>query len=186
MLIADTINLNLTGVKAQQYKFRFIPENMDIEGLSAFLVDNYLRTTTPLLLSDSSDAPFSIVNIPGAYAANRFSIVFRQQAAAAFTNITATRVSGSTNVQVNWQVAHEANMAKYELERSNNGTNFNRILYVDPSANNCSTASYAHLDDEATSGANYYRVKALRTNGQFFYSNTVMVQPSKGGNSAHQ
>jgi hypothetical protein len=179
---ADTINLNLTGVKAQQYKFRFIPENMDIEGLSAYLVDNYLRTTTPLLLSDSSDAPFSIVNIPGAYAANRFSIVFRQQAAAAFTNITATRVSGSTNVQVNWQVAHEANMAKYELEKSNDGTNFSRMLFVDPSANNCSTASYGHLDDEASSGANYYRVKAIKTNGQFFYSNTVMVQPAKGGN----
>ena len=45
----DTIFLNLTGVKAQQYRFEFMADQLYRPGLTAFLEDNYLHTRTPLI-----------------------------------------------------------------------------------------------------------------------------------------
>ena len=61
----DTIFLNLTGVRVQQYQFQFNADNINTEGLEGFLEDNYLHTRTPLNLSGSTVVNFSIVNIAG-------------------------------------------------------------------------------------------------------------------------
>ncbi len=175
----DTIFFNLTSTKAQQYKFEFIPQHMNVEGLAAYFEDSYLQTRTTLNLEDTNTVLFNIVNIPGSYAPNRFRIVFRQQPAPAFTSITATR-NGNTVVSVNWQVANEAGMRQYELERSSNGVDFTRILFADPSLNNGAVAAYSYTDMSASPSVNYYRVKASRNCGIDFYSNTVMVASVKG------
>ena len=71
----DTIFLNLTGVRVQQYRFVFNAENLDPR-MEAFLEDSYLNTRTPVNMSGSTEVNFSMVNIPGSYAADRFRIVF--------------------------------------------------------------------------------------------------------------
>ena len=72
----DTIFLNLANTKVQQYRFEFTADQLDQPGLTGFLEDNYLHTSTPLNLNGSTLVDFNIVNIPGSYAANRFRIVF--------------------------------------------------------------------------------------------------------------
>ncbi len=44
----DTIFLNLTGLRAQKYRFEFMAQQLYQQGLTAFLEDNYLHTSTPL------------------------------------------------------------------------------------------------------------------------------------------
>jgi len=175
----DTIYFNLSSTKAQQYKFQFIPSNLGTDGLTAFFQDSYLQTSTPLSLNDSSEYSFTIVNIPGSYAQNRFRIVFNRPAPAAITQVSAARNNG-VPVAVNWQVQHENNVQQYELEHSTNGANFSRIAFVDPNGTtNASTSAYQYVDQAATTGANFYRVKVISTCGGPFYSDTVDVRPLK-------
>ena len=49
----DTIFLNLTGVRVQQYRFVFNAENLDSR-LEGFLEDNYMHTRTPVNMSGST------------------------------------------------------------------------------------------------------------------------------------
>ena len=46
----DTIFLDLSGLKTQQYRFDFIANKLDQPGLEAYVEDNYTHTKTPLNL----------------------------------------------------------------------------------------------------------------------------------------
>ena len=74
----DTIFYKLGQLKLQQYEFEFIANEIQEPGLAAFLEDNYLHSSTRIGLSDTTRLGFSIVNIPGSYASDRFRLVFRQ------------------------------------------------------------------------------------------------------------
>ena len=119
----DTIFLNLTGMKVQQYQFRFDADNINT-GIEGFLEDNYLHTRTPINLSGSTVVNFNIVNIAGSYAPDRFRIVFAPSVVlpVTFTSVKAYRQD--KNINVEWRVENEMNMKQYEVEKSTNGTQF--------------------------------------------------------------
>lgn len=75
----DTLFLNLTGVRVQNYKWSCKLSNMSQKGLVAFLVDSYLHTTTALNMNGTTDVNFDVANIPASYAADRFMIVFKKE-----------------------------------------------------------------------------------------------------------
>lgn len=54
-----------------------IPRRLTQEGLEAFLEDRYLGTRTAVSLQDTTRIAFSVVNVPGSYATDRFRLVFR-------------------------------------------------------------------------------------------------------------
>ncbi len=175
----DTIFLNLAGTRAQQYRFQFKPEGLNTEGLTAYFEDSYLNTSSPISLTDTSSVLFSIANIPGSYAVNRFRIVFRQAPPPAFTMINATRNSNNGPVSVSFTVSHESAIQHYEIERSDNGVDFQNILIIDPIGNNCGTYSYTTIDQLPLRGINYYRIKGLKNNSNIFYSSIVKLSPGK-------
>ena len=72
----DTIFLNLTGVSARKYRFEFLADQLYKPGLSAWLIDNYLHTSTPLYIDGTTDADFTVTSAAGSKTANRFMIVF--------------------------------------------------------------------------------------------------------------
>ena len=74
----DTIFYKLGQLKVQQYQFEFIPNSLQHPGLEAFLEDNYLQTSTPVSLSDTTRLMFNIINEPGSYATDRFYLVFQR------------------------------------------------------------------------------------------------------------
>lgn len=73
----DVINYKMGQVRVQQYELEFIPENMNAGGLQAFLEDKFLRRSYPVSLEATTRIRFSIENIPGSYAEDRFRLVFR-------------------------------------------------------------------------------------------------------------
>ena len=81
----DTIQYNLGNLRAQTYQFRFGPENMAGSGITAFLEDRFLRTSTLVSLLDSSFKDFSVTGDPASAAADRFRLIF----------IKRTRTTGS-------------------------------------------------------------------------------------------
>ena len=78
---------------------------------------------------------------------------------------------------LNWKVATEDNFSHYEIERSQNGTNFVKIGNK-PAAGNNST--YSYTDKTAQEGNNYYRLKMIDLDGSFEYSNVQRVDMSCG------
>jgi len=124
-----------------------------------------------------------VQNIPGAYAPNRFYIVFRQDAAGplpvTFTTVTATRNADKT-IAVQWKVEQEVNISGYEVERSSNGSNFTSLYNRGAVGNNNSSATYDFIDGLPFAADNFYRIKATSINGQIQYSNIVKLGGNKG------
>jgi hypothetical protein len=125
---------------------------------------------------------FSVQNIAGSYAADRFKIVFNQVAAGplpvTITAVTANRNADRT-IAVQWKVVQEINIVAYEVERSNNGSNFTPVHNRAAYSNNSNSVTYDFTDLRPFSGDNFYRIKAISIGGQVQYSNVVRLNGSK-------
>ncbi|WP_293300162.1 T9SS type A sorting domain-containing protein [Pedobacter sp. UBA4863] len=75
-------------------------------------------------------------------------------------------------VVLNWQTQMEQYNKGFEIEKSIDGENFNRIDFVMGKNN---PGNYSFTDWYAKVGLNYYRLKQLDFNGNFSYSNVVAV-----------
>lgn len=75
----DVIQYNLAQFRAMTYELELIPENLNLNGLRAYLEDKYLNSTTELSLNDTTRYGFSLnASVPASYTADRFRIVFRR------------------------------------------------------------------------------------------------------------
>jgi Zn-dependent metalloprotease len=82
------------------------------------------------------------------------------------------------NVLLTWKVAAEQNNRMFEVERSTDGINFNKLVSVN--ADNRNNGLYSYADKTAAAvGIFYYRLKQVDANGTFRYiCNTVAVKLS--------
>jgi hypothetical protein len=171
----DTIFLNLTGVKVQKYRFEFTADQVYQPGLRAFLQDNYLHTGPALNIDGTTTIDFSVVNIAGSYAANRFMIVFSQLGALPVTFTSVKAYQKDKNIDVEWNVENELNIQQYEVEKSTDGSLFTNLSVTTPAGNGGQSASYQVTDTRPVAGYNYYRIKSVDDNGKTAYSNVVKV-----------
>jgi hypothetical protein len=177
----DTIFLNLANTKAQKYRFEIAADWFDQQpGLTAFFEDSYLHTSTPLDLAGTTTIDFNIVNIPGSYAVNRFSIVFTPPVALPLTLTSVKAYQKNKDIAVEWTVENESNMKQYEVERSDDGNHFSKAGTV--KANNNAATNYSWTDVNPGNGLNYYRIKSIDINDKIEYSKIVKVQNSKNIN----
>lgn len=81
------------------------------------------------------------------------------------------------NTTLNWETENEQNFDHFEIERSSNGVDFSGIGFK-AAANSTSRMSYQYLDDLSSVSANvlYYRLKIVDVDGQFKYSNVIMIR----------
>jgi hypothetical protein len=75
----DTVFYKLGQLQLQQYEFEFVPNKLNEPGLQAWLEDDFLHTSTPVNLMDTSRISFEVLNNPGSAAEGRFRLVFRQR-----------------------------------------------------------------------------------------------------------
>jgi hypothetical protein len=81
--------------------------------------------------------------------------------------------------KISWQVADQTNVKRYEIEKSNDGINFNYLTTVN---NNFST-NYIAEDKALVDGINYYRIKVINNDGKYSYS-TIVTLALKGNTSS--
>lgn len=74
------------------------------------------------------------------------------------------------NVTLNWATASELNSSHFELERSNDGREFEKIGKVQGSGTSSERIDYKFQDKEPLVGENYYRLKQVDFDGTFEYS----------------
>ena len=172
----DTLFIDMTKLRVQNYQWELILNNMDFPGREAFLIDGYNQTITPLNMAGTTLVNFNVQNIAGSYAADRFKIVFKQLAVVpvSFVSVQASR-NANRSIAVKWKVANETNIKLYEVQRSADGVNFTGILTLAATGNTGADARYADNDLSPLSQDNFYRIMALSTSGQKQYSDIVKV-----------
>ena len=75
---------------------------------------------------------------------------------------------------IQWSVADDIDIDHYELEESNNGSIFHILRNIAAKQNNFKT-DYKEEDDNLNIGNNFYRVKAVSTNGTAIYSKILKI-----------
>ena len=89
----------------------------------------------------------------------------------------------NNTVNLNWATATEINNYGFEVERSLDKTNWNKIAFVNGRGNSNNVNNYAYTDNQITKGGYYYyRLKQLDNDGAFTYSDITEVNinmPSK-------
>jgi len=73
---------------------------------------------------------------------------------------------------INWDVATEENVSRYEIEKAIDNNNFVTIAVVIRSDNKL---SYSYTDNNMDGGTTIYRIKVVTLDGRIRYSNTVAV-----------
>lgn len=72
----DEIQFNTSNLKQQVYKLQLTPQNLDKDGLTAILKDNYKGTSTTLNLSAATTLEFTVDANAASAAVDRFKVVF--------------------------------------------------------------------------------------------------------------
>ncbi|MDP4286007.1 MAG: hypothetical protein Q8891_16460 [Bacteroidota bacterium] len=169
----DTVYYYMSNMAKKVYQLGFAPENMQTDGLEAFLIDRYLNTTTTISLTDSSFINISITSDPASSASDRFKVIFKPMAAlpVSFTSVKAYAKGSAINVE--WKVEGEYNIKNYEVEKSIDLTNFAFLDSVQ--AKNIPSSNYWVADLNPGDGFNYYRIRSNDINGIAKYSEVVKV-----------
>lgn len=89
------------------------------------------------------------------------------------TNFSAQQTNA--NITLRWNTQNEINLSCYEVEKSNNGSNFNKAGVVIATG----LSSYYWVDASPNNASNYFRLKMMDKDGSFSYTSIVTVK--KGG-----
>ncbi len=76
---------------------------------------------------------------------------------------------------LNWATANEINNNYFTIERSKDAINWKIIETVDGAGNSEQTMNYSFIDTESLTGTSYYRLKQTDFDGNFEYSNIIVL-----------
>ena len=181
----DTIFLRTTNMGIKKYRFQIGTIDFLQRDMNAWLKDNYLGTNSPVDLTGAvNEINFSVTAEPASAATDRFMIVFAAKAAApmSYTGIKAYKTAGfnisGSNIEVEWNVANQFKIEKYEVERSADGYNFGWVGTVSVAGAN-NNAGYHFTDTDPFIGDNFFRIRSVSTAGEIKYSEMVHVKIEK-------
>lgn len=77
--------------------------------------------------------------------------------------------------KLDWKTASELNNDYFELQRSNTGEEFLAVTKIQGKGTTNDLTAYTFVDEQPYAGKNYYRLKQVDFNGNFEYSNIILV-----------
>lgn len=96
------------------------------------------------------------------------------------SNFSGVKKDGSNLLQ--WSTASEQNSAYFEIQRSDNGTDFTAIAKVNAAGNSSITKNYQYSDNQlSTSSVYYYRLKMVDIDGSAKFSSIIFIRNSNSG-----
>ncbi len=78
-------------------------------------------------------------------------------------------------VILSWETASENNNDFFEIERSENGKDFEAIGKIDAKGDSRDNVKYSFIDKMPINGTDYYRLKQVDFDGRYEYSNVVNI-----------
>jgi hypothetical protein len=112
------------------------------------------------------------------YATEFTCLSYPQQATLPVKLISFTGSYRNQATSLNWQTENELNFSKFEVERSSTGSDYRAIGMRQSTSSNASRQTYQYSDDLSAVAGNvfYYRLKMIDKDGQFKYSNVIMIR----------
>jgi hypothetical protein len=95
---------------------------------------------------------------------------------AKFLNVSANKAVNGTIIT--WQVTNEENVAFYTIEKSSDCIHFEKAGQVNYTVT--SASKYSYIDQLQVSSKLCYRIRQVDNNGNYVYSQIVMIKPSEG------
>lgn len=89
--------------------------------------------------------------------------------------VSFTAESSSNGVILKWATATETNNMGFSIEKSNDGSNFSGIAFIDGKGTTTIQNEYSYKDVNISVGTFYYRLKQIDYDGTSDYSNIVEV-----------
>lgn len=168
----DTFELKVTSTTNTTYtlsieNFNHIPLNKSI-----LLVDKFSNSITNLRLTPNYQ--FSINNNQSNSFGNRFLLVItdnQNQLPLKLTQFSGAN-QGNQNL-LKWTTSSEKNMISFEVQKAEDGINFETIGLI-KATNQNTTTHYSFTDNHVYTDQNYYRLK-INDNNQVVYSNVVVL-----------
>jgi hypothetical protein len=97
-------------------------------------------------------------------------------------NLTSfTVVADRNKAKITWSTASELNNDRFEIERSSNGINFNKIATIKANGTTSTVSQYAAYDNSPLKGINYYRLVQYNTDGRSTVYGIRTANFSNGG-----
>lgn len=78
-------------------------------------------------------------------------------------------------IELRWATASERDNEYFEIQKSANGTVFTPLGTVSGTGNSHNISRYSFIDRSPASGANYYRIKQVDTDGTSSYSDVLVL-----------
>lgn len=85
-------------------------------------------------------------------------------------------VKKPVGIQLNWETLSEQSTSHFEVERSNNATDFVSIGRVNAAGNSMDKKQYNFIDTRPLPGTNFYRLRMVDIDNKFTYSRVVAVK----------
>ncbi len=82
-------------------------------------------------------------------------------------------------IRLNWETANEENNLGFEIQKSDNGTDWTILDWVDGQGTSNQLHQYSYLDKFPYLGNNYYRLKQLDLDGRYTFSNIVLIRSNE-------
>lgn len=175
----DSVFVSLKSLKTNaNYALELKPNNWDA-GAKAYLIDKVLNTETLIDLNTSSYIHQFTSSV--ADADDRFIVVFRNSILPNKGFEVVAEKLDNKKVKIKWQAQNETGVKSYDLEKSEDGTNFT-IINTQVAKNGLVTNAYSYLDDiNNDNKIMYYRIKILQQNDIEKYSSIVAVKNNQAG-----
>lgn len=84
-------------------------------------------------------------------------------------------VNDKKQVSLHWVTVSEYNNKSFEVERSKDGSSFEKVIAVASKGNSSKSQDYVALDIAPFSGVSYYRLKQTDFDGKVTYSKSIQV-----------
>jgi hypothetical protein len=171
---ADTVVFKMYNLRRINYTLQINATGFDTLLHTAILKDNYTGAETELSLSSLYTYTFTVNTDAASAATGRFKILMRRAGVVPVTFIAATATAANGQTWVQWKVADEINITRYEVEGSVDGIHFSSQAAVEAVA----AGVYNWIDEAPEKGTHFYRIKAAGANGHFVYSKVLKAAKS--------
>lgn len=177
----DSVFFRMWNMHIINYQVEFIVSNLNKLGRIGVLEDKFLHTSTPVDLNGTTHVNFSVTGDPASAASDRFRVIFTNLPSIGgplpltYTYVNAYQQNNSVNID--WKTANEINVKQYDIERSSDGTNFEKLISAN--ANNQALNHYNWTDINPVEGNNYYRLRSIDFDGKFNFSEILKVYVGK-------
>jgi hypothetical protein len=151
-------------------------------GFEAFLKDEFLKTETPVKLTDTSVVNFSVTEDKASSMPGRFFIIFRESSTLPMSLLSMNAYLENENIWIVWKSGNENNIKNYQIEYSQDGIHFFNLGVIEPK--NESINNYQFIHQEPGTGNNFYRIRINSNDGKVQFSKVVKVSVYKSEISA--